>query len=119
MFVDNVTNNFLLIHLIAFNFRTVVSIFRWIWRTILEVKYPHLEFVNRQNLRSLSDTSRNPGIVNVILHLEGEYNVDVIKETVLNGVLQRCNKYGEFCFPKLRSNLVTCWGNYAWKPNKG
>lgn len=98
---------------------SVVSIFRLIWRNILILKYPQLEFVKRQSLRSLSGTSRNPGIVNVILHLEGEYNVDTIKETLLNGVLQQKNKCGGFCFPKLRSNLVTCWGNYAWKSNNG
>lgn len=99
-------------------FFAVVSICRLIWRHILEIKYSNLEFVQRQNLRSLIDTSRNPGIVNIILHLEGEYNVDSIKETVLNGVLQRRNKYGDYCFPKLRSNLVSCWGNYAWKCGK-
>lgn len=96
---------------------SVVSTFRLIWRNILILKYPQLEFVKRQSLRSLSGTFRNPGIVNVILHLEGDYNVDAIKESLLNGVLQQKNKCGGFCFPKLRSNLVTCWGFYAWKTN--
>lgn len=115
---ESVGNNICILDQIHcwFLFRlAVVSIIRMIWRNVLIVKYPKLEFVKRQNLRSLSDTPRNQGIVNVILHLEGEYNVNVIKETLLSGVLQRRNKSGDYCFPKLRSILVTCWGYYAWK----
>lgn len=95
----------------------IVSIVRLTWRNILIMKNPQLEFVKKVNLRSVSYTVRNPGIVNIILHLQGEPNTEMIRDALSRGVLQRKNKLGDLCFPKLMANLVTCWGHYAWRIN--
>lgn len=95
----------------------ILSAIRFIWRSLIVSKNSQLKFVKKESLRSVSYTVRNPGIVNIILHLEGEPNIDVIRDTIGQGVLQRRNKIGELLFPKLKSNLVTCWGFYAWKSN--
>lgn len=95
-----------------------VSIVRWIWRSILIMKNPHLEFVKTENLRSVSYTARNPGIVNIILHMQNEPNISVIREAIAKSVLQRTNKFGTLAFPKLTAKLVSCWGHYAWNTNK-
>lgn len=82
------------------------------------MKNPHLEFVKTENLRSVSYTVRNPGIVNIILHMQNEPNIAAIREAIASSVLQRTNKFGTLTFPKLTANLVSCWGHYAWKANK-
>lgn len=93
----------------------VVSVSRLLWRNFLIVKNQHLIFVKKDNLRTFSYTCRNPGIVNIILHLQGEPNVDEIRNGVNYTVLQRRTKTGDLMFPKLSAKLVTCWGFYAWK----
>lgn len=93
---------------------TVVSISRLIWRNFLMLKNQHLTFVKKDNLRTFSYTVRNPGIVNIILHLQGEPNVQAIRDGVNRTVLEKKTKSGELLFPKLSAQLVTCWGFYAW-----
>lgn len=88
---------------------------RLLWRNCLIIKNQHLTFVKKDNLRSFSYTVRNPGIVNIILHLQGEPNIDAIRNGILHTVLQRRTKSGDLMFPKLSAKLVTCWGFYAWK----
>lgn len=95
-----------------------LSATRFIWRTIIVSKNPHLNFVKKESLRSVSYTPRNPGIVNIILHLKGERNIDVIRDKIAQGVCQRRNKIDELLFPKLTSKLITCWGFYAWESNQ-
>lgn len=92
-----------------------MSISRLLWRNFLIIKNQHLTFVKKDNLRTFSYTVRNPGIVNVILHLQGEPNVDAIRDGVHNAVFQKRTKSDELMFPKLSAKLVTCWGFYAWK----
>lgn len=98
-----------------FSIGAVVSVSRLLWRNILIVKNQHLTFVKTDNLRSFSYTARNPGIINVILHLQGEPNIDAIRDGIQRAVLQKKMKSGELMFPKLSAKLVTCWGFYAWK----
>lgn len=93
----------------------VVSVSRLLWRNFLIIKNQQLTFVKKDNLRSFSYTPRNPGIVNIILHLQGEPNIDEIRNGILHTVLQRRTKSGDLMFPKLSAKLVTCWGFYAWK----
>lgn len=94
---------------------TVVSVSRLLWRNFLIVKNQHLTFVKKDNLRTFSYTARNPGIVNIILHLQGEPNVEAIRDGIYQAVFQKKMKSGELMFPKLSAKLVTCWGFYAWK----
>lgn len=100
--------------IIPFGF-AVVSVTRLIWRNILIAKNQHLIFVKKDNLRSFSYTSRNPGIVNICVQLQGEPNIETIQNSILQTVLQRKPKDNELMFPKLTAELVTCWGFYAWK----
>lgn len=93
----------------------VVSISRLLWRNFLMIKNQHLIFVKKDNLRTFSYTVRNPGIVNIILHLQGQPNVQAIRDGINRTVLEKKTKSGELMFPKLSSKLVTCWGFYAWK----
>lgn len=93
----------------------VVSISRLIWRNILIVKNQHLTFVKKDNLQTFSFTVRNPGIVNIILHLQGEPNIEMIRDSINRSVLRRATKSGQLMFPKLSAKLVSCWGFYAWK----
>lgn len=86
-----------------------------IWRNILIVKNPQLIFVKKDNLRSFSYTSRNPGIVNICIHLQGESNIETIQNSILQTIQQKIPKSDELMFPKLSAELVTCWGFYAWK----
>lgn len=79
------------------------------------LKNQHLTFVKKDNLRTFSYTVRNPGIVNIILHLQGEPNVQAIRDGINRTVLEKKTKSGELLFPKLSAQLVTCWGFYAWK----
>lgn len=92
-----------------------MSVSRLLWRNILILKNQHLIFAKKDNLRTFSYTSRNPGIVNIIFHLQGEPNIETIQNGVLHAVLQKKPKSGELMFPKLSAKLVTCWGFYAWK----
>lgn len=93
----------------------VVSVTRLLWRNILIIKNQHLTFVKKDNLRTFSYTVRNPGIVNIILHLQGEPNIDAIRDSINNAVFQRKTKSDELIFPKLSAKLISCWGFYAWK----
>lgn len=93
----------------------VVSVTRMVWRNILIVKNPQLNFVKKDNLRSFSYTSRNPGIVNICIHLQGEPNVATIRNAVRQTMQRNRPKSDELEFPKLSAELVTCWGFYAWK----
>lgn len=81
------------------------------------MKYPQLEFLRKENIHTVNTANRKPGIVNVILHLNGEFNIERIKTAAFNGVFRQKNKLGELLFPKLSSILVPCWGHYAWKTN--
>lgn len=104
------------IFVILIFFPSAVSLSRLLWRNFLIVKNQHLTFVKKDNLRTFSYTVRNPGIVNIILHLQGELNINAIRDSISRTVLQR-GKTGELLYPKLSANLVTCWGHYAWKMN--
>lgn len=92
-----------------------MSVSRLLWRNFLIVKNQHLTFVKKDNLRTFSYTARNPGIVNIILHLQGEPNVAAIRDGIYRAVCEKKMKSGELMFPKLSAKLVTCWGFYAWK----
>lgn len=92
-----------------------MSVSRLLFRNFLIVKNQHLTFVKKDNLRTFSYTARNPGIVNIILHLHGQPNVEAIHDGINQAVLQKKMKTGELMFPKLSAQLVTCWGFFAWK----
>lgn len=93
-----------------------LSLSNRIWLSILTRKYPRLEFIRFRTVRSVLDTKRNQGILHTILQLEGNYNVDEIKNKIREHLLDRTtDKYGDtVCYPRLKQTLTTCYGFYAW-----
>jgi hypothetical protein len=94
-----------------------VSLARKFWLFILRNRYPYLEFAKRNNIRSLVDTSRNPGVFHVLLKVEGNCDFGVIKETLRRHVVDRVDTLGRLIFPRLKLPLISCWGHYAWIKN--
>ncbi|KAI5637392.1 hypothetical protein NE865_09823 [Phthorimaea operculella] len=95
----------------------VVRISKQVWLKLLSSRYPKLEFIRTDTVRSLLDTARNQGIINVLLSIKGVPNPDEIKARLIQHVIERRDKNGDLMFPRLRHQLVSCWGNYAWNPN--
>lgn len=50
----------------------VVRVSKHIWLKFLSSRYPHLEFIRTDTIRSLLDTHRNQGIINVLLCVKGK-----------------------------------------------
>ncbi|CAH2071576.1 unnamed protein product, partial [Iphiclides podalirius] len=95
----------------------VVRISKHLWIKLLSSRYPHLEFIRTDTVRSLLDTHRNQGIINVLIGVKGSYNIEQIKNILTQHVIDRRDNDGNFMFPRLRQCLVSCWGNYAWDAN--
>lgn len=87
-----------------------------IFLSILTRKYRRFEFIRATTLRSVLDTRRNQGILHTVLKLEGNHNVDQIKNKIREHLLDRTtDKYGNtLCYPRLKQTLTTCYGYYAW-----
>ncbi|KAI8424160.1 hypothetical protein MSG28_002750 [Choristoneura fumiferana] len=92
----------------------VVSVSKHLWLKLLSSRYPTLEFIRIDTVRSLLDTHRNQGIINVMLTVKGELKAALIKQQLNHHVIEHRDKNGELTFPRLRHLLVSCWGNYAW-----
>ncbi|XP_059056672.1 uncharacterized protein LOC131850467 [Achroia grisella] len=95
----------------------VVRISKQLWLRVLSSRYPNLEFIQYDTVRSLLDTHRNQGIINVLLAFKGVPNPEIIKQHLIEHVLDRRDTNGQLMFPRLRHLLVSCWGNYAWDVN--
>ncbi|XP_062545551.1 uncharacterized protein LOC134212061 [Armigeres subalbatus] len=91
-----------------------VSTIRKLWIAFLANRYPYLKFARTNNIRSLVDTSRNPGVFHILLQLEGNCNIDAIKAKFGEHVLTRRDSYGRLCFSRLKFPLISCWGQYAF-----
>lgn len=83
------------------------------------MKYPELEFIKTNYIRSILDTQRNKGVIHVLLNVEGTCDIEIIKEKLFQYVLDRKDKMGQLCYPKLRTTFVDRWGIYAWNKNGG
>ncbi|XP_069358163.1 uncharacterized protein [Maniola hyperantus] len=95
----------------------VVRISKHLWLKLLSSRYPSLEFIRTDTVRSLLDTHRNQGIINVLLCIKGALDVEEIKNALTQHVIDRRDHKGELLFPRLRQCLVSSWGNYAWDAN--
>lgn len=100
---------------LAFSY-VVVQVSKHLWLKLLSSRYPNLEFIPTDTIRSLLDTHRNQGIINILLSINGNLNPDLIKQH-LTLVIEKKDKNGEIMFPRLKHLLVSCWGNYAWDKN--
>ncbi|XP_055847068.1 uncharacterized protein LOC129912720 [Episyrphus balteatus] len=81
---------------------------------VLTVKYPSLEISKSKKIRTLIDTPRNAGIFHFLLQLQGSCDFEKIKQHYVEHLTELRNPLGGLRFPKLRQQLITCWGHYAW-----
>lgn len=88
-----------------------------LWLYILTSKYPHLDFVKVNKIRNILDTHRNQGIIHVLLHIEGQCDVEIVKDEFSKYVLERTDRDGILLYPKLRQSFSKSWGYYAWLNN--
>lgn len=96
-----------------------VRICRWAWLHVLSVVHPDVNFIKDTTIRTLVDTIRNQGIFTVLLRVEGEPRVDLVRRH-LHDIVTCVDKLGNPRFPKLSMLLVSRWGSYAWKrPSAG
>lgn len=51
----------------------VVRISKHFWLKLLSSKYPTFEFIGTDTIRTLLDTHRNQGIINVLLCIKGKF----------------------------------------------
>ncbi|XP_055639742.1 uncharacterized protein LOC129777484 isoform X2 [Toxorhynchites rutilus septentrionalis] len=93
---------------------TLVSNTRKLWIAFLANRYPYLKFTRTNNIRSLVDTSRNPGVFIVLLQVEGICDVQSIKVKFIEHVLNRRDPTGRLSFYRLKFPLISCWGQYAF-----
>lgn len=95
----------------------LLSISKNAWLFILTTKYPQLDVVRVNKIRNILDTHRNQGIIHVLLHIEGQCDVGIVKETLSKYVLERKNG-GAPLYPKLRQTFAKSWGYYTWLNNE-
>lgn len=81
---------------------------------VLTIRYPNLIFSRSKKIRSLIDTPQNAGIFHFLLEVTGQPDFDKIKQRYEEHLTNARNKFGYLRYPKLRQQLITCWGHYAW-----
>uniref|UniRef100_A0A1L8DA55 Putative conserved plasma membrane protein n=1 Tax=Nyssomyia neivai TaxID=330878 RepID=A0A1L8DA55_9DIPT len=92
-----------------------VSVARRIWLCLLRWQYPTLAFSPTNTVRSIADTTRNPGILHIVLQVQGEiWDAEGIKKKMFEHVLERRNKDATLAFPFMKRTLTHKWGHYAW-----
>ncbi|XP_059618178.1 uncharacterized protein LOC132262782 [Phlebotomus argentipes] len=92
-----------------------VSVARRVWLTLLKWQYPRLAFSPTNTVRSIADTTRNPGILHIVLQVAGEaWDAETIRRRMFEHVLDRRNKDGSLAFPFMKCTLHCRWGHYAW-----
>ncbi|XP_055541993.1 uncharacterized protein LOC129727814 [Wyeomyia smithii] len=102
-----------LLPLFVISYATVATS-RKLWIAFLANRYPYLKFARTNNIRSLVDTSRNPGVFHVLLQVEGSCDIHAIKAKFIDHVLGRRDHTGRLCFSRLKFPLISCWGQYAF-----
>ncbi|KAJ9587824.1 hypothetical protein L9F63_018748, partial [Diploptera punctata] len=80
--------------------------------------FPKLEFIKNITVRTATDTSRNQGIITVLLTVKGTYDLNDIKQRIKKHILERKDKSGKLIFPHLKTGLTDRLGRYAWTLNK-
>ncbi|GAB0091842.1 hypothetical protein DMENIID0001_067270 [Sergentomyia squamirostris] len=92
-----------------------VSVVRCLWMNLLKWQYSGLWFSPTNTVRSIADTVRNPGILHIVLQIQGEMcNADAVKKKMIEHVLDRRNKDNSLAFPFMKCTLHKRWGHYAW-----
>lgn len=81
---------------------------------VLSLKYPQISISKTKKIRSLIDTPRNAGIFNFLVQVKGPCDFNQIKRYYDEHLTGAREKTGQLKFPKLRQQLVNCWGHYGW-----
>lgn len=98
-------------------FITAVALSSKLTVLLLSKRFKYLEFARTNTVRSLVDTSRNPGILHFLVKIKGQCNLDKIKEAYQLHLLDKREKNGKLSYPRLKLSLITCWSQYAWVKN--
>lgn len=89
-----------------------------LWLYVLITKHPHIEYVKKNSIRNILDSNRNQSIIHVLLHVEGQCDIDIVKEAFSNYVLERTDRDGVLLYPRLRQTFSKSWGYYAFLRNE-
>lgn len=81
---------------------------------LLTKRFPYLNFARSNTIRTLVDTSRNPGILHFLIKVRGKPNLDEIRSCYEEEILEKRDKNEKFLYPRLRTVLISCWGQYAF-----
>ncbi|XP_070509406.1 uncharacterized protein [Chironomus tepperi] len=95
----------------------VVTIYHKLRLFILTKRFRYLDFARSNTIRTLVDTSRNPGILHFIVKVKGKCDIEKIRSAYQKHLLDKKDRNGKFLYPRLRTVLISCWGNYAFIKN--
>ena len=84
---------------------------------ILTKRFRYLDFARSNTIRTLVDTSRNPGILHFIVRIKGKCDIEEIRSAYQKHLLDKKDRNGKFLYPRLKTILISCWGNYAFIKN--
>jgi hypothetical protein len=83
---------------------------------LLTKRFPYLDFSRSNTIRTLVDTSRNPGILHFLIKVRGSCDVDALREAYQT-LLDKRDQNGKFLYPRLRTVLILFWSQYAFVKN--
>lgn len=66
---------------------------------------------------TLVDSSKNPGILHFLLKVNGKCDINEIRNAYLDHLLDKKDKNGKFVYPRLKTVLISCYGQYAFIKN--
>lgn len=102
---------------ILFNLLSVVTLGHKLKLFLLTKRFSYLEFARSNTIRTLVDTSRNPGILHFLIKVKGDCDLDQIRNAYQEHLLDKRDRNGKFLYPRLRALLISCWGQYAFVKN--
>ncbi|KAG5676056.1 hypothetical protein PVAND_005910 [Polypedilum vanderplanki] len=96
---------------------SVVTFYHKIKIFVLSKRYKYLDFARSNTVRTLVDTSKNPGILHFLVKVKGKCDLDEIRNAYNERLLNKKDKNGKFLYPRLKTILISCWNQYAFIKN--
>lgn len=84
---------------------------------MLSKRFRYLDFARSNSIRTLMDTSRNPGILHFVVKIKGQCDLEEIREAYMQHLLNKRDRNGKFLYPRLKTVLISSWGQYAFIKN--
>lgn len=84
---------------------------------LLASRFRYLDFAHSNTVRTLMDTSGNPGVLHFLVKINGECDLEKIRLAYQQHLLDKRDKNGKYIFPRLRTVLIQIWGQYAFIKN--